>query len=276
MLTLPCLGKDEVIGALAAQPYVIRFPNLPGVYVLERPGDDTAWYVGETADLRQRLANHEVRRALHKTGPVRCRILVCGNRKEVECWLIDAFAPILNKVRETIVFTTPEATMQWRKETLQLLSNVDAYQLAPGIRRDIAAIAHKIRHPMADILPKVPGDTLAARARAVGVSRQTMYVWAAERFRPSTDQARIIADLTGVPIDEIRDYQEGKDDGSNGAGKAARKARPRVAKASRSLPAGAARLRAKRGGVALKPGKRGHVGTLRKRTRKRPVSGESV
>jgi DNA-binding XRE family transcriptional regulator len=158
---------------------------------------------------------------------------------------------------------------------LSLLILVDKAPL-PAIASDLRAVAHKLRHPMADILAKVPGDTLAERARKIGVSRQTMYVWAAEKFRPSTEQARIIADLTGVPIDEIRDYQEGKDDGSNGAGKAARKARPRVAKASRSLPAGAARLRAKRGGVALKPGKRGHVGTLRKRTRKRPVSGESV
>jgi DNA-binding XRE family transcriptional regulator len=158
---------------------------------------------------------------------------------------------------------------------LSLLILVDKAPL-PAIASDLRAVAHKLRHPMADILAKVPGDTLAERARKIGVSRQTMYVWAAEKFRPSTDQARIIADLTGVPIDEIRDYQEGKDDGSNGAGKAARKARPRVAKASRSLPAGAARLRAKRGGVALKSGKRGHAGALRKRTRKRPVSGESV
>jgi DNA-binding XRE family transcriptional regulator len=146
----------------------------------------------------------------------------------------------------------------------------------PALANDLRAVEHKLNHPMADILAKVPGDTLAARARAIGVSRQTMYVWAQEKFRPSTDQARIIADLTGVPIDEIRDYQEGKDDGSNGAGKAARKTRPRVAKASRSLSAGAARLRAKRAGVGLKPGKRGQARTVRKRTGKRPVSGEGV
>jgi DNA-binding XRE family transcriptional regulator len=153
-----------------------------------------------------------------------------------------------------------------------------AIQVAPlpALASDLRAVAHKFLHPMAAILAKVPGDTLAARARAIGVSRQTMYVWAQEKFRPSTDQATIIADLTGVPIDEIRDYQEGKDDGTDGAGKPARKARPRLAKASRSLPAGAARLRAKRGGVVLKQGKRGNARTLRKRTGKRPVSGESV
>jgi DNA-binding XRE family transcriptional regulator len=158
---------------------------------------------------------------------------------------------------------------------LSLLILVDKAPL-PALASDLRAVAHKLRHPMADILAKVPGDTLAARARAIGVSRQTMYVWAQEKFRPSTEQATIIANLTGVPIDDIRDYQEGKDDGSNGARKQARKTRPRLAKASRSLPAGAARLRAKRTGMGLKPGKRGHAGAVRKRTRKRPVSGESV
>jgi DNA-binding XRE family transcriptional regulator len=146
----------------------------------------------------------------------------------------------------------------------------------PALANDLRAVAHKLRYPMAAILAKVPGDTLAARARAIGVSRQTMYVWAQEKFRPSTEQATIIAELTGVPIDEIRDYQEGKDDGTNGAGKPARKTRPRLAKASRSLPTGAARLRAKRGRVALEQGKRGNARTVRKRTRQRPVGGETV
>ena len=158
---------------------------------------------------------------------------------------------------------------------LSLLILVDKAPL-PAIATDLRAVAHKLRHPMADILAKVPGDTLAERARKVGVSRQTMYVWAAENFRPSTEQATIIANLTGVPVDDIRDYQEGKDDGTNGAGKPARKTRPRLAKASRSLSSGAARLRAKRAGVGLKPGKRGQAGTVRKRTRKRPVGGEGV
>src|SRR5580698_11322773 len=92
----------------------------------------------------------------------------------------------------------------------------------PALANDLRAVAHKLRHPMAAILAKVPGDTLAERARKIGVSRQTMYVWAAEKFRPSTEQATIIADLTGVPIDDIRDYQEGNNGGTNGARKQAR------------------------------------------------------
>jgi DNA-binding XRE family transcriptional regulator len=158
---------------------------------------------------------------------------------------------------------------------MSLQQEIDNAKLT-GIRVDLMAVAHKLRFPMSDILAKVPGETLAARARAIGVSRQTMYVWAQERFRPSTEQAQIIADLTGVPIAQIRDYQEGYHDGTNGARKTPRKTRVRMAKASRSLPAGAARLRAKRGRVALEQGKRGQARTVRKRTGKRPVGGESV
>jgi DNA-binding XRE family transcriptional regulator len=158
----------------------------------------------------------------------------------------------------------------------QALNKAIAVAPLPALAVDLMAVWHKFRHPMAAILAKVPGDTLAERARQIGVSRQTMYVWAQERFRPSSEQAAIIAKLTGVPVEQIMVYQEGKDDGTNGAGKPARKTRPRLAKASRSLPAGAARLRAKRGRVALEQGKRGHARTVRKRTGKRPVSGEGV
>ena len=141
----------------------------------------------------------------------------------------------------------------------------------PALANDLRAVIHKLRHPMAAILAKVPGETLAERARQIGVSRQTMYVWAQERFRPSRAQAAIIAKLTGTPVEQIGDYQEGKHDG---AGKTPRKTPSRMAKAGRSLPACAARVRAKRTGMAAQQGKRGQARTLRKRTRRRPVSGE--
>jgi DNA-binding XRE family transcriptional regulator len=134
-----------------------------------------------------------------------------------------------------------------------------AIQIAPlpALARDLRAVAHKLRYPLADILAKVPGDTLADRARAIGVSRQTMYVWAQERFRPSTQQAAIIAKLTGIPVEQIGEYQEGKNETrANGAGKPSRKKTARLDKAVKKLPAGAARLRAKRTGMAAQQGKR--------------------
>jgi DNA-binding XRE family transcriptional regulator len=146
----------------------------------------------------------------------------------------------------------------------------------PALARDLRAVAHKLRYPLADILAKVPGDTLAERARRIGVSRQTMYVWAQERFRPSSQQAAIIAELTGVPAEQIAEYQEGKNETrDNGARKPARKKVARLAKASRSLSGSAARLRAKRGGVDAQQGKRRHGRTVVKRTPRGLGSGKS-
>jgi DNA-binding XRE family transcriptional regulator len=155
-----------------------------------------------------------------------------------------------------------------------------AIQIAPlpALASDLRAVAHKFLHPMAAILAKVPGDSLAARARAIGVSRQTMYVWAQERFRPSTEQATIIAELTGVPIEQIRDYQEGDNAervGRSGAGKPPRKKVARLAKAGRHLSPGATRLRAKRGGVVAEQGKRRYDRTAVKRSPRGSNGGKS-
>lgn len=144
-----------------------------------------------------------------------------------------------------------------------------------ALARDLLAVEHKLRHPLADILAKVPGDSLAARARALNVSRQTMYAWAQERFRPSKQQAKVISELTGVPVEQITDYQEGK--GVDGLGISAnppRKKIARVAKAGRHLSPGAARLRAKRAGMAAQQGNRRYVRKADGRNPRRPVGGE--
>jgi DNA-binding XRE family transcriptional regulator len=156
----------------------------------------------------------------------------------------------------------------------QVLASAVQKATLPALASDLLAVAHKLRYPMAAILAKVPGDTLAERARQIGVSRQTMYVWAQERFRPSSEQAATIAHLTGVPVEQIMAYQEGKDDGANGAGKTPRKTRSRLAKDGGRLQAGAARLRAKRAALASQQGKRGLNRTARKRSLKRPVGGK--
>lgn len=140
---------------------------------------------------------------------------------------------------------------------------------------DVRAVVHKVRYPMADILAKVPGDTLAERARMIGVSRQTMYVWAQERFRPGGAQAAAIAKLTGVPVEQISDYREGKNgEGDDGAGKTPRKTRGRMAKASRSLSPSAARVPGAKRRMVAKQGKRGPARTVRKRSPQRPLGGK--
>lgn len=146
-----------------------------------------------------------------------------------------------------------------------------------ALANDVRAVAHKLRYPMAEILAKVPGDTLAERARQIGVSRQTMYVWAQERFRPSGAQAAAIANLTGVPIEQITDYQEGKDGaGTDSVRKPARKARSRVAKDGKGVSARKIGAGAQRGGVALKRRVGGSLRAVRKRTQRGPRGGKDV
>jgi DNA-binding XRE family transcriptional regulator len=137
----------------------------------------------------------------------------------------------------------------------QVLEHAIAVAPLPALAEDVKAVSHKARYPMAEILAKVPGDTLTERARAIGVSRQTMYVWAAEQFRPSPPQAAIISELTGVPVYEITDYREGEDDRF---GKPDRTKAPRLAKAGKNVPRGSTRLPATKRGVAAQQGKRRH------------------
>jgi DNA-binding XRE family transcriptional regulator len=93
------------------------------------------------------------------------------------------------------------------------------------LQREVRMVVHKASYPMRDILAKVPGDSLTDRAKALKVSRQTMYVWASEKFRPTKVQAKRIAKVTGVPIEHILD-----DGFENDTGRKARKKAPRVAK----------------------------------------------
>lgn len=104
-------------------------------------------------------------------------------------------------------------------------------ELNPVLNGEFKALVHKLRHPMTKILAKVPGETLADRARAIGVSRQTMYVWQAEQFRPVGNQAKKIAKLTGVRVEHIREYAD--DTGRTPAKKA-----PKLAKRSKKAPRG--------------------------------------
>jgi DNA-binding XRE family transcriptional regulator len=137
--------------------------------------------------------------------------------------------------------------------------------LAP-LKRELQAVAHKLRYPMADILAKVPGDNVSARARKIGVSRQTLYVWAEERFRPTARQARIIAKLTGVPIEQIVDdgFVEGWSDARKKTAKKAAKVAARgdkkTGRAKRGASPGPSGRR-----VVVKPKRAGNARKAHKR-----------
>jgi hypothetical protein len=61
--------------------------------------------------------------------------------------------------------------------------------------------------PMAVVLDQVrPGDPVAVKAKAVGVSRQTFYYWLDGVTRPNKKMARKLASMTDFSADEIRGH----------------------------------------------------------------------
>lgn len=58
--------------------------------------------------------------------------------------------------------------------------------------------------PMDEILAKVPGDTMAAKAELIGVTRPAVWYWRHGHNRPRGKAARRIAQITGLSVDEIR------------------------------------------------------------------------
>lgn len=57
--------------------------------------------------------------------------------------------------------------------------------------------------PMGEILAAVPGETVTARAKLCGISRQTYYSWLREEYRPNPKQAHRLRKLTGHSLIEI-------------------------------------------------------------------------
>lgn len=57
---------------------------------------------------------------------------------------------------------------------------------------------------MDDILAKVPGESQVAKARHIGVTRETVYGWTKGRCRPYPEQAERLAKITGFPAGAIR------------------------------------------------------------------------
>ena len=60
-----------------------------------------------------------------------------------------------------------------------------------------------VRWDISHVLAAVPGDTLTDKAKAIGVSRQLVHVWARRKSRPGRKFARRLARITGLPASEI-------------------------------------------------------------------------
>ena len=53
--------------------------------------------------------------------------------------------------------------------------------------------------PMEVVLNKIPGETTVAKCRKLGVSQVTWWKWRTGKTRPTAKQAKLIAELSGVP-----------------------------------------------------------------------------
>jgi len=81
---------------------------------------------------------------------------------------------------------------------------------APDLDTRTLALQLKIRLklPMAKILEKVPGDTITAKADALGVTRASYHRWLNGEWRPKVSEALKIAKLTGYKLHEITGYPD--------------------------------------------------------------------
>ena len=59
-------------------------------------------------------------------------------------------------------------------------------------------IKARLKKPMPDIIRRIPGKTMVAKAEAAGVSRQNLYAWQRGAYRPTWKQAEVIEKLTGI------------------------------------------------------------------------------
>jgi transcriptional regulator with XRE-family HTH domain len=84
-------------------------------------------------------------------------------------------------------------------ERLKKVSNNKGLTLfAERMKRRLNAL------PMGPVIAKVPGGSIAAKARSIGVTRQTIYYWLNDVTRPNEQQAKTLEKLTGFSAAEIR------------------------------------------------------------------------
>lgn len=58
--------------------------------------------------------------------------------------------------------------------------------------------------PMSKVLEKVPGKTLASKARYIGVAKESVHAWNKGKWRPNLEVSQKLSRITGYPVDLIR------------------------------------------------------------------------
>jgi hypothetical protein len=101
------------------------------------------------------------------------------------------------------------STIRKRGEARRLAKAAVALALDEGaadhVLRNLERLQARLQLvPMADILAKLPDDTVTARAKRLGITRQAYYDWVNGKSRPNIKQARRLQKLTGFTVQEIR------------------------------------------------------------------------
>lgn len=81
----------------------------------------------------------------------------------------------------------------------QLISELsDSDQIAHALQ-----LRARIQLPIKEIMDKVPGDNIAAKARALNISRPALYGWTKGGRRPRPKEAQRLSQITGLPWQAI-------------------------------------------------------------------------
>lgn len=73
-----------------------------------------------------------------------------------------------------------------------------------GLIRRAMQIRARLKTPMSMVLDKVPGETVTEKAEKIGITRQAYYGWLKGEYRPNGKQAKRLANLTGISVEDIR------------------------------------------------------------------------
>lgn len=95
------------------------------------------------------------------------------------------------------------------ERAIRLAERLIKLDTSPSLTRHAERIRQRLSAmPMRHIVMKVPGETIVAKARILGVTRQTIYYWLREETRPDPEQAKKLSRLTGINADVIRGRNE--------------------------------------------------------------------
>lgn len=85
-------------------------------------------------------------------------------------------------------------------ESLKLVERL--IKLNPDLPQ-VRALRARWVTPLPELIEMIPGTTVYEKAKLIGVSPQAMYCWLRGEYRPNLKQAKRIAKVTGVAVEDI-------------------------------------------------------------------------